>query len=596
MKSVQLKRSLWYCIILLFACTTSFSQIPGILPTATAQPPGTQPTIPADTFHRETPRGTILNFLKHAHRGDYVTAANYLQIPPKSSADPAELAFELLTLLDTSFKGSISLTSDAPEGSLDDSSDPNTEVIGQFVVENESATLALTRVPQKKGAGPIWLVSKETLEHVPHLFQVAGAPAIDQYLPDFLTEYLVLGVPLGRWLAILLSIAVCLFIAWGILKLSALALRYHDRRWTTHRAYFVIAIKKPAAFIIAIALNAICVYWIGLPILYRMYYFRILLSLFAICVAWLIARILDANKQRMLASGREKKEAISLVQLLHGMGKAILIVIAVLTILGILGFDTKTMVAGLGIGGIALALGAQKTLENLISGITLVAANVFAIGDDCMIDGRAVTVQEIGLRSLIVRTREGTQMSFPNGMLAQVGIENMSRRNRFLLWTTLSVSYETSLIQLRCVIGRVREMLYAYSRIEQQGARFRLTNMTSVGYEVELFAFVQTTDGAEMAAIREDVFFRIADIAEAEGAVWAIPSQLTFLSRKQAVDATREAEAKQVIQAWESQKEYPFPDVSPQTLAKLRGTIPYPERSEDPPKQDQAKVQAQQAS
>jgi len=307
--------------------------------------------------------------------------------------------------------------------------------------------------------------------------------------------------------------------------------------------------------------------------------------------------MLDANKQRILASGREKREAISLVQLLSGIGKAALIIIASLTILGVLGFDTKTMVAGLGIGGLALALGAQKTLENLISGITLVADDVFAIGDECVIDGRNVTVQEIGLRSLIVRAREGTQMSFPNGMLAQVGIENVSRRNRFLLWTTLVISYETSLTQVHCVIARAREMLYSHCRIEQESARFRLTSMTSVGYEVELFAFVQSTNGAEMAAIREDVFFRIADIAEAEGAVWAIPSQLTFLSRKQQVDAKKEADAEHTVQVWKGENENPFPDVSAQRLAQLRGTIAYPAQgSREDTEQEQVKVQAQQAS
>jgi len=596
MKSVQIKRRCCYTLILLFACATGFAQLPGASATA-APPPATQPVVPPDALHRDTPRGTVLNFLRYAHRGEYITAAKYLQLSPKATEDPEVVALQLLTLLDTSFRGSISLVSDLPEGSLEDSSDLNTELVGNFIVADQTVPFTLTRVTQKKGAGPIWLVSKETLDHVPNLFELAGSPAIDQYLPDFLTKHNILGVPIGRWLAILLSIGVCLFAAWGILKLSALLLTYHDRHWATHRAYFWIATKKPVAFIIAIALNAICVYWIGLPILYRMYYYRILLSILAICVAWFIGAALDANKERILAKGREKRKTISLVQLLHGIGKAILFVICVLTILGILGFDTKTMVAGLGIGGLALAFGAQKTLENLIGGITLVADNVFAVGDDCMIDGRAVTIQEIGLRSLIVRSREGTQMSFPNGMLAQVGIENMSRRNRFLLWTTLVVSYETSLTQVRCLIARVREMLYSHSRLEQQSARFRLTNMTSVGYEVELFAFVQSTDGAEMAAIREDIFFRIADIAEAEGAVWAIPSQLTFLSKKQPVDAAKEAEARQMVQAWESENEYPFPDVSPQTLAKLRGTIAYPpERSAKAPEQEQRKVRAQQAS
>ena len=582
--------------VLLFFSATCTPQIPGLRSTSTTPPP-TQPSLPAaDTLHRETPRGTVLNFLKYAHRGDYATAARYLQVSPKSTADPQALARQLLTLMDTSLHASISLVSDSPEGSLDDLSDPNTEVIGQFVVQDRVESFALSRVPQK-GSTPVWLVSKATLDDVPRLFELAGAPAIDQYLPDLLSEYLFLGVPIGRWLAILLSIAVCLSIGWGVVRLTNLALKYRHPETIPPHLHNWRVVRKPAALVIAIVLHAICVYWIGLPILYRMYYFRTLEILLTICVAWLIGAMLDANKQRILASGREKREAISLVQLLSGIGKAALIIIASLTILGVLGFDTKTMVAGLGIGGLALALGAQKTLENLISGITLVADDVFAIGDECVIDGRNVTVQEIGLRSLIVRAREGTQMSFPNGMLAQVGIENVSRRNRFLLWTTLVISYETSLTQVHCVIARAREMLYSHCRIEQESARFRLTSMTSVGYEVELFAFVQSTNGAEMAAIREDVFFRIADIAEAEGAVWAIPSQLTFLSRKQQVDAKKEADAEHTVQVWKGENENPFPDVSAQRLAQLRGTIAYPAQgSREDTEQEQVKVQAQQAS
>jgi MscS family membrane protein len=581
-------------IVLLLSCLPCYSQFPTVLQSSTSAP-AAQPPIPVDTLHRETPRRTILNFLKYAHRGDYATAAKYLQFSPKTGGDPNVLVRQLLTLMDTSLRATISLVSDSPEGSLDDSSEPNTEVIGQFVVQDRVESFALSRVPQK-GSTPIWLVSKATLDRVPRLFELAGAPAIDQYLPELLSEYLFLGVPIGRWLAILLSVAVCLSIGWGLVRLTSLILTYRHPETIPPHVHYWRAVKKPAGLVITIGLHGICVYWIGLPILYRMYYFRALEIVLTICVAWLIAAMLDGDKQRILASGREKREAISLVQLLHGIGKAALIIIAALVILGVLGFDTKTMVAGLGIGGLALALGAQKTLENLISGITLVADDVFAIGDECVIDGRSVTVQEIGLRSLIVRAREGTQMSFPNGMLAQVGIENVSRREKSLLWTTLVISYETSLTQVRCVIARVREMLYSHSRLEQESARFRLTSMTSVGYEVELFGFVQSANGAEMAAIREDVFFRIADIVEAEGAVWAIPSQLTFLSRKQQVDAKKEADAAHIVEGWQSKNDDPFPDLSAQRLAQLRGTIAYPpRRSAEDTEQEQAKGQAQQA-
>jgi MscS family membrane protein len=122
--------------------------------------------------------------------------------------------------------------------------------------------------------------------------------------------------------------------------------------------------------------------------------------------------------------------------------------------------------------------------------------------------------------------------------------------------------------------------------------------MTSVGYEMELFAFVESANGAEVAAIREDIFFRIADIAQDEGAAWAVPSQLTFLSRKPQVDARKETQAAQMVQAWQSGNENPFPDVSAPRLAQLRGTIPYPPQQsrEAGEPQTEANVQARQAS
>src|SRR2546425_1507624 len=102
------------------------------------------------------------------------------------------------------------------------------------------------------------------------------------------------------------------------------------------------------------------------------------------------------------------------------------------------------MLPGLGIGGIAIALAAQKTLENLLGGITLVMDNAIYMGDDCVISGRYVTVRNIGLRSTAATTREGTDIWFPNGMLLQSSIENLLRRNRFLIFTNLLLSCQCS--------------------------------------------------------------------------------------------------------------------------------------------------------
>src|SRR4029077_7588197 len=220
------------------------------------------------------------------------------------------------------------------------------------------------------------------------------------------------------------------------------------------------------------------------------------------------------------------KEAQSFLQLGYQLLKVGLVIGAALCVLALLGFDTRTMLAGLGIGGIAIALAAQKTLENLLGGITLVMDNAIYIGDDCVISGRYVTVRNIGLRSTAATTREGTDIWFPNGVLVQGSIENLSRRNKFLIFTNLSFSGQCSLEQLQYVIARVREMLYAHARVEQESARFRLVGMHGSAYEVELFAYVRSSNAADFAAIQEDIFMRITKIVDSAGAAWAVPAQV----------------------------------------------------------------------
>ena len=243
-----------------------------------------------------------------------------------------------------------------------------------------------------------------------------------------------------------------------------------------------------------------------MPLFYRVYYFRFLAVLLAICVAWFGIRFLDRLHRSSVFQSRGR-ESQSFLQLGYQLLKVAIVVATALAVLAIMGFNTKTMLAGLGIGGIAVALAAQKTLENLLGGITLVMDNTLFIGDDCLISGRYVTIQNVGLRSTAAMTREGTDISFPNGMLVQNSIENLSRRNRFLILTTLGLSSRCSLEQVQYVIARVREMLYSHSRVEQRTARFRMTGVQGLAYNVELFAYVLTEIMPTLRQSRKISFF-----------------------------------------------------------------------------------------
>lgn len=423
----------------------------------------------------------------------------------------------------------------------------------------------------KKDVGPVWLVSWQTLEQVPALFELAGAPVLDQYLPAFLADHSLLGISAGRWIAWLLSIPLSLALGgamvWLIRRLYQImnpgsALRWHG-------------VGKPSAMTLATLLHAFFVFLIGIPLFYRVYYFRTLAVLLMLCVTWFAVGLLNrAHEGYVIRIGG--KEAQSFLQLGYQLLKVGLVIGAALCVLAILGFDTKTVLAGLGIGGIAIALAAQKTLENLLGGITLVTDNAIYIGDDCIISGRYVTVRNIGLRSTSATTREGTDIWFPNGVLVQNNIENLSRRNKFLIFTTLPLSSQCSLAQVQCMIAKVREMLYSHTRVDQDSARFRLAGIRGVAYEIELFAYVRSSNGSEFAAIQEDIFFRIATIAELAGAAWAVSAQVNFASTKQLVNEDKAAEAERTVHGWRDGNQNPFPDFSSTRISEMRGTLPFP--------------------
>ena len=141
---------------------------------------------------------------------------------------------------------------------------------------------------------------------------------------------------------------------------------------------------------------------------------------------------------------------------------------------------------------------------------------------------------------------------------------------------TLAFSYECSRAQLQLLIVRVRELLYSHERVEPETAFFRLANFASAGYQVELSASIRSIDAREFAAIREDILLRIIELVETIGTAWGIPSQVAYVSKEQAIDADRVANAASEVRKWESSNQVPFPDFAQENISGMRGTVPYP--------------------
>ena len=484
----------------------------------------------------------MTGLLKYGERRDFATAARYLQLPPGQDTNLPELGKEFQAL-HSRFKGDLALLSDDPKGTVEAGLPPGQVRAGVLAVGGTTVDVILVRVEDPE-FGKIWLVSKETVARIPELYaqmESEGPTVAERVVPAALTGRRLLDMSLAQWLGWLLSIPISWLLAWLLtLVLSAPRRVWYKLRKLPFRTVWDTPLGMPLRCILAILMHGVFVYLLEPPLLYRVYYVRFLAALLAGCFAWLVSRIADRGFEHAVNRRQtQRKGGESILVLMQRLTRIVMLIIAFVAALALFGVNVKTTLAGLGIGGLAIALAAQKSLENLIGGVSLLMDKAVHVGDFCDIGGRLGTVEDIGLRSLRLRTLDQNLLVVPNGLLAQMQFENMRARPKLLINQTFSLRIETHVEQLRFVLDRVQSMLNEHPAIESETSRIRVANFAGAAFEVELFAYGKTGDWAEFTAIRQDVILKIAEIVEAAGTGFAAPTQLTYLSTGSGVDAEK---------------------------------------------------------
>ncbi|MDE0346456.1 MAG: mechanosensitive ion channel family protein [Boseongicola sp.] len=297
-----------------------------------------------------------------------------------------------------------------------------------------------------------------------------------------------------------------------------------------------------------------------------------------VSVAWLLSRLVDLASgyvESRLAASKNTATA-TLVPLGRRAAKAFIGILAVLSVLQNLGFNIGGLLAGLGIGGLAVALAAQKTLENLFGGFVLVADRPVRIGEFCRAGDHLGTVEDIGIRSTRIRTLDRTLVTVPNAELSTIRIENYGVRDMLRLHTVLQVGYDTSPDQMRYLLVELRRMLYAHPKTLPEPCRVRFVNFGAHSLDIELFVFIASTDWNEFTGIREDIYLRIIDIVAESGACFAYPSQTLYLGRDPGRDVERTASTEATVGQWRAAGSLPLPEFPDNMIAEIAGTLEYP--------------------
>src|SRR5262249_30870422 len=269
----------------------------------------------------------------------------------------------------------------------------------------------------------------------------------------------------------------------------------------------------------------------------RTYLERALGLFLGVTFAWAggISRGLSSLGRQARLDPRVQAVSYSVLPLGRQVLKLALFLVAILSALSVWGYNTTTILAGLGVGGLAVALAAQKTIENLFGGISIIGDRPVLVGDVCRFGNETGTVMHIGLRSTRIRTINRTIISVPNSQFSSMAIENISRRDKIWFHPTLNLRRDTTSGQLLNVLSLVREILMSNPKVEAGDLPVRFVGVGPYSLDVEVVAYINTTEYDEFLALQQEILLRMLQAVEIAGTALAVPLQESFkLQRSEA--------------------------------------------------------------
>jgi MscS family membrane protein len=506
----------------------------GTTPPATAPPP-----VPVDPLGRTSPHGTVLGFLRAAEEKDYVKAAKFLD-GKRSPEQAAELTVQLKFLMDQGLSTSIDDISRSPKGDVEDGMRLTRERVGTVKTSDGEMEVLLDLVG-RPGEPPIWLFSQETLNQVPGAYSSENHKNYEDYFPAWTRHIRIFSVPLWRWAGIFIA----LFLVFGAARVITRTLlwllpKILRKKFSPAVESSVLALRAPFFCLIGGIMNrAVAKY--AITALGRHYWTVVGTTVIWVSSAWLLVRITDIVisivRQRLLV--RMQVERATFVSLLGRVFKILVGLVLVLVLLTQAGVNVSAVVAGLGIGGVALALAAQKTLSDLFGGLSIVMRGAVRVGDFCEIAGITGTVEDIGTSSLSLRTLGRSMVSIPNSKVAEANLDNYSLRDQFWLRQAFTLRFDTPSGVLKMVLEKIEQLLLSHPEIDKTSARARLINLTASGPQIEVFAYFRRP-GADWAVFLEEqekLLLQMIRIVEEAGSSLAAPVGVVRMDPEKQPDA-----------------------------------------------------------
>ena len=488
------------------------------------RPNGAPPAAPSDPLNRLNPRSTMTAFLETCHQENYNKAAQYLdlsQIPVNRRAQEGpELARDLQSLLNSATRFDVVQLSQEPQGNLEDDPDPTIEHVTTITSNGHQFTIEMQRHTPAKGPA-IWQFSANTVANVPQMMPPSSTESsIEARLPRFLVATELLETPLWKWIALVLVALLLSGLFRLLVRLSNRLVRFLTSRVRrTGGLAWVQAIINPLLVLLIVMLFRILEEMIAPAVLTRLYVGRALILVVVGSFAWGLINVLDyviARLDHTLNQG-QRVVSHSIIYLGRRTLKSVISIFAAVLILDNWGFNMTTIIAGLGVGGIAVALAAQQTIANVFGGVSVIGDAPVMVGDFGNFGGVIGTVEDIGLRSARVRTVNRSVVSIPNSVFAGMNLENFAVRDKILFNPTFTIKRTTSKAQIRELINALGDMLGKNKLVEIGSTPIRITGYSAASFTIEVFAYILTADLDEYYKYEAELYLAIDEVVKESG-------------------------------------------------------------------------------
>jgi MscS family membrane protein len=487
-----------------------------------------------------SPRAAVASFLELTGDGRYADAAAYLTLPDSLRARGARLAEELRAVLDRHVSLDLEDISGLAVGDTADGLPANIEEVA--TIPGPGATRSPVRLVRATDrGGPAWRFSSGTVQRIPAWYDALSDRWIFEHLPATLLRPGPFDVLRWQWLALPVLVAV----AWMLGSLASRIARSMLARLVrrTRAQWDDVLLERvsgPLTLAAALLIAAILIPALGLYAPAQALVGRVLRAGGAVVVFWALWRSVDVAHALVVQSrwARRTSSAAALLPILSRAAKVAVVALALVAVLSMLGYPVAGLLTGLGLGGLAVALAAQKTVENLFGAISIGLDQPFREGDFVKIEDFVGTVETIGLRSTRIRTLDRTIITMPNGKLADMRLESFAVRDRLRLAATLGLVYETTAAQMREVLAGWERVLRAHPKIWPDAVVVRFGAFGASSLDIDVMAWFQTSDWGEFQLIRQEVLLQFMDVVEQAGTAFAFPTRTVHLVTPPAVPSS----------------------------------------------------------